>query len=236
MMIEGSFFLSGKFIFYCVTFLIFISSVIALFYKPIEFERTRLRLFLSILASAAVLLIGISLIFSSITFEYTRHFNQVSKTKEMADKLWLYPNQVLASSTHARPSFLASFQTSNPQLFVFFKQKQTAPLSTETILEEQNIAIIFIQIWEDYLTLRKFQTTGNDESWLNIFLQWAQSPYLREYFNRLEYSYNYTTIQFGKLLFEYAAKLPMPTTDPQQYYNASLQLMKDERLLQIYDK
>ncbi len=103
----------------------------------------------------------------------------------------------------------------------------------ESLLEEQYISIVFIQCWEDYLTLRELDQTG-DQVWLYNFLQWAQSPYLRKDFQTLKYNFAPTTIKFGELFFEYAAQIPVPTTNHNEIKQLITKLLKDPRLLAIF--
>lgn len=92
-----------------------------------------------------------------------------------------------------------------------------------------------IQSWEDYLTLRTLEETG-DEFWLHNFLQWAQSPYLKKEFDTLKYNFAPLTIDLGKLLFEYAALIPIPSDDPEVYKKSVSKLLKDPRLIRIFEE
>lgn len=210
------FFISHDFILIIVGLLFFSSFAIAVFYRPQEFEKTRTKHFFSILGSIAVLLVGLNLLFTSVTFEYNRRYTRTLIVNKINSELWLKPNRLFSESIHARPEFLASLNYNNPALHqAALRSKSSGPLSVKTILEEQNIAVVIFQAWEDFLTSRPFDIIGPDENraWYGCFLVWAQSPYLREYFYVLDQSYDDSTVQFGTILFEYAAKLPIPTTD-----------------------
>ena len=158
----------------------------AIFVKPDEFQKSRANVFVSITASLVVLVMGFSVFVNTLVFEEQKEINNATFTKKAIDSLWLYPNKLLADSTHARPEFRASFYYNNVTLYQSAKGLKSNQ-STTSILEEQNIAIVFIQAWEDYLALRRLDKTG-DEVWLNNFLQWAQSPYLKQSFNLLKYN------------------------------------------------
>ncbi|MBX7066236.1 MAG: hypothetical protein K1X28_03290 [Parachlamydiales bacterium] len=206
---------------------IFIAFIVALFLKPEEFPKSRTNVFISILASVTVILIGLSLAVSAVTLHEAESLIRVFSTKQSIDKLWLFPNRLLASSTKARPVYLASFYSNNPNL----KKACSNPgdeihSSCTSVLEEQNIAIVMIQSWEDYLTARNLDATG-DIVWLNNFIQWAQSPYLKEYFDLLKYNFKSTTIEFAKILFDYAGKIPIGTSDPEIYHQTVKAMMHD---------
>ncbi|MBJ7449085.1 MAG: hypothetical protein JHC93_01850 [Parachlamydiales bacterium] len=219
-------------IFVCLIFIA--SAIVALKLKPDTFLKSRINVFVSILASVAVLLIGISLIISAATLETTEENTHMMITKTAIDKLWLYPNELLTKSTSANPDFLRSFYYNNPRLNAL-KTKEASIDTSQSVLQEQFIAIVMIQAWEDYLTLRKFDSTG-DRVWLNNFIQWAQSPFLKDYFENLKYNFKDTTIELGDILFEYGQSLPIPTTNPEIYKNTIDQMLKDEKLIKLFEK
>lgn len=206
---------------------IIIAFIVALFLKPEEYPKSRANVFISILASVTVILIGLSLAVSAVTLHEAESLIRVFSTKQSIDKLWLMPNRLLASSAKARPAFLASFYTNNLNLKkVCSNPGDEIHSSCGSVLEEQNIAIVMIQSWEDYLTARTLDATG-DIVWLNNFIQWAQSPYLKEYFDLLKYNYKATTIEFAEILFQYAAKIPIGTSDPEIYRQTVQVMMQD---------
>ena len=215
-------------IFLCLTILI--SIVLTLFIRPNEYEKSRYHVFMSILASVAVILIGLSLVISALTFEEQQDINRVSVTESAGTKLWLRPTQLIVSSTKARPEFTKSLFYNNIDLF-------NAPTKIESqsmasILEEQTIAMMLIESWEDFLTTRHLDKSG-DLAWFCTFIQWAQSPYIKQYFYLLKYNFKDTTIALGNLLFEYAEKLPVPTPDPESYLKTGEQMLQDENVIKI---
>lgn len=204
-----------------------IAFVVAMFLKPEEYPKSRANVFISILASVTVILIGLSLAVSAVTLHEAESLIRVFSTKQTIDKVWLMPNRLLASSTKARPVFLASLYSNNPNLKKACSNAgDEVHSSCTSVLEEQNIAIVMIQCWEDYLTARGLDVTG-DIVWLNNFMQWAQSPYLKEYFELLKYNFKATTIEFAEILFRYAAKIPVGTSDPEIYHQTVKAMMKD---------
>ncbi len=230
---------SGGFTFFviCIVVLFLASSfLIAFIYRPEKFQKTRMNVFFKTLASIAIVLVGINIIMSALALENNQKFARISKTKEIVDKLWLYPNSLITKSTHARPIFLASFYLNNPQLYeITAARKVDSELTTKMILEEQYISLVMIQAWEDALTMQDYDDTGI-RSWIRAFLVWAQNPYLKEYFKKLNQSYRNTTIKFGELLFEYADTIPRPNTDNSIYAEITLRMMKDPRLIKLLDE
>lgn len=211
---------------------IVIGVVAAIFIKPHEFKRTRTSVFLSMMGSLAVIILAFNVYISTVSLEKQRVDTKANFTKTTIDKLWLFPNQLLTEKKHARPEFLASFYYNNLTMYNLTKDVHTQP-TINSELDEQYISIVLIQCWEDYLTLRTLEQTG-DEVWLYNFLQWAQSPYLKKTFDILKYNYASTTIKLGNLLLEYAARIPIPSNDPELYEKSVKKLLNDQRLLDIF--
>ncbi len=218
-----------------ITLLVLIFGALAAFFiKPHKFKNTRTSVFISIMGSVAVLILAFNVFLTSIKLETERATNNAQFTKQTIDKLWLFPNQLLTEKIHARPEFLASLYYNNLNLYKLTKDLKSTPTPSSE-LAEQYISIVLIQSWEDYLTLRTLEKTG-DEVWLHNFLQWAQSPYLKKEFDTLKYNFASTTIELGKLLFEYAALIPIPSEDPEVYKMVVSKLLKDPKLLRIFEE
>jgi hypothetical protein len=216
-----------------LTIVILIASVLASIYiKPAEFKKTRTSVFISIMGSAAVVILAFNVYLTSVNVINQKAVNEATFTKKAVDKLWLFPNQLLMEATAARPEFLASFYSSNTTLYELSKDLKTKP-TIQSELAEQYISIVLFQCWEDYLTLRTLGETG-DESWLFSFIQWARSPYLRETFDRLKYNYAPTTIKLAELLFEYGLKIPVPNLDKEFYRKMVKELIDDPKLKEIF--
>lgn len=212
---------------------IFLVSVIATYFiKPEEFKKSRIFVFVSMMASIAVVILGFNVLVSTLSMELQKNITKAQFTKLNIDKSWLFPNQIICEKNKARPEFLASLYYNNLDLLEASKNLDT-PKTIDSTLAEQYLSIVLFQSWEDYLTMRKFDETG-DEVWLVNFLQWAQSPYLKTEFERLKYNFAALTIKFGELLFEYGAKIPVPTTDSKVYNDTAIKLLADDRLQSIY--
>ncbi len=212
---------------------IFLISIVSTsLIKPEEFKKSRVFVFVSIMASVAVVILGFNVLISSLSMELQKNITKAQFTKLNIDKSWLFPNQLISEKTQARPEFLASLYRNNSDLFKASKNLKTKK-TVNSILDEQYIAIVLFQCWEDYLTMRKFDETG-DEVWLVNFLQWAQSTYLKAEFDRLKYNYASLTISFAELLFEYSAIIPVLATGSKVYKDATIKLLADERLKSIY--
>ncbi|MBA3536984.1 MAG: hypothetical protein H0T84_10305 [Tatlockia sp.] len=214
-------------------FIIMIFSIYVTFkYKDNEqYKKTRLYVFFTTLASLAIILVGINIMLSSISFEYNQHFSRLSKTKEAIDKLWLYPNKLIQDSSNIRPEFKASFFLNNSNLYKIAATRKT-PLTLRAGLEEEFISAVMIQAWEDCISMRKYDLTPI-ELWLRSYITWAQSPYLKFYYNQTIYGYSHTTKIFGDLLFEYAKTLPVPVEDINLYEVAVNKLLKDKRFISL---
>ena len=211
---------------------ILISIVLTLIIRPKEYEKSRFHVFMSILASIAVILIGLSLVISALTFEEQQDINRVTITESAGTKLWLRPTQLIVTSTQARSEFVKSLFYNNIDLFNAPSKIESQTMAS--ILEEQYIAMVLIEAWEDFLTTRHLDKSG-DVAWFCTFIQWAQSPYLKKYFQVLKYNFKDTTIRLANLLFAYAEKLPVPTTHPESYLTTAEQMLQDEKVIKILE-
>jgi hypothetical protein len=221
-----------KFIPFITLVMLVAGTITAILSKPLEFKDTRIAVFFSVMGSMAVIILAFNVYVSTVNLETQRTDNAAHFTKETIDKLWLYPNKLLTEKPHARPEFLASLYYNNQTLYNLTKDVHNIP-TINSELDEQYISILLIQCWEDYLTLRTLEHTG-DEVWLCNFLQWAQSPFLKKNFDRLKYNFAATTIKLGQLLFEYSSNLPIPTPDPELYRTTVNKLLDDQRLKDIF--
>jgi hypothetical protein len=212
---------------------IFIASIIATFFiNPKKFQESRSYVFVSIMASVAVVILGLNVVLNTINLEFQETITKTEITKQGVDKLWVYPNQIFTEKTKCRPEFYGSLYYNNLELYNLTHNLNT-PHSIESAMEEQFVSILLFQCWEDYLTFRRFDETG-DAVWLVNYIQWAQSPLLKANFDRLKYNFAELTIRLGELLFEYAGKLPVPTPDPESYKMVVGEMLNDQRLINIY--
>lgn len=218
-----------------ICILIFSLYMTVKYRSPEQYKQSRFNVFFSTLASVAIIFVGFNIVLTSISFEYNQHFARINKTKEAAEKLWLYPNQLLVSSKNIRPEFLASFFMSNLNLYnEILKDNRKSILTTSGNVEEQFIANVMLLAWVECLTIRKYDETPLTY-WLRAFLTWAQNPYFQAYYERLKFGYDPKTVQFGDLLFEYAKKIPVPTVDTGVYIKTAEKMMKDERLKSLLE-
>lgn len=213
---------------------VLVSIGTSIFIKPDLFQKSRIYVFASMMASAAVFILALNLVISTSNFDMQKKINKIQFTKESIDKLWLYPNQIMGERKDARPEFLASLYYNNLDLYYATKNVHT-PITPQSEFDEQFIAIVLFQCWEDYLTFRFFDETG-DTVWFVNFLQWAQSPYLKERFDTLQYNFAQTTIDFAKILFEYAERIPVPSPAPETYRSFAIDMLKDPRLLKVLEE
>lgn len=210
---------------------VIISITATLLIRPQDYAKTRFHVFMSILASISVLLIGLSLVISSLTLEGQQEAN-LTVTEQAIAKLWAVPNELIVRSQNARNKFIKSLYYNNPDLFKLSPREE--PETRFSILEEQNIAMMLLQAWEDFLSYKKIIKTSS-VPWLCTFIQWAQSPYLKNYFMRYKYFFKDATIEFGNMLFHYASKLPVPTINTEDYPALVSTMLKDPKLIKIFE-
>lgn len=200
--------------------------------NPQKFNDSKSSVIVAVAASMAIVFLGINVVLNTISIDFQVDVAKNKITKLSVDRLWVYPNQKFCEKTKVRPEFYASLYYNNLDLYKLTQNLQTK-ITIESALEEQYVSILLFQCWEDYLMLRRFDKAG-DVVWLVNFLHWAQSPYLKENFDRLKYNYADLTIRLADLLFEYAHKLPIPTTTPETYNKLAQEMLEDPRLIQIY--
>ena len=184
------------------------------------------------MGSIAVVVLSLNVILTTIGLETQNTINRAQFTKQAIDKLWLFPNQLMKEAAFARPEFIASLYYNNGTFYRLTEGKIT-PSTMRSEAEEQYITIVLLQSWEDYLTLRNLDHTG-EIVWLHNFIQWAQSPYLKKEYDNMKYNFAQTTIDFGDLLFEYAARIPVPSNNPSVYKETVEKLLKDQRLKDVF--
>jgi hypothetical protein len=203
------------------------------FINPQKFKESKGSVVVAVIASLAIVFLGLNVVSNTMNFDLQVNNAKIRATQINVDKLWTYPNQLFSEKNKSRPEFYASLYYNNLQLYKLTEHLKTK-ITIESELEEQYLSILLFQCWEDHLTSRQLDKTG-DAVWLVNYVQWAQSPYLKENFDRLKYNYKESTILFADLLFEYARKLPIPTTDPKAYKELVQEMLKDQRLCTLYD-
>jgi hypothetical protein len=200
---------------------------------PEQYKKTRINVFFSTLASAAIIFVGVNIILSSISYKNNQRFIRLNITKEAIDKFWLYPNDLLSSDLHIRPEFRASFFMNNPKMHTIASATPIKGVETiNTLYQEQFIANVIIQAWEDCLNIRGYDLTPFN-LWLRSFLVWAQSPYLKSYYDNFIYAYEDRTKELGDLLFKYAATLPIPVINSKDYDVVVEKIMNDPKYISM---
>ncbi|MBA2656250.1 MAG: hypothetical protein H0U70_04610 [Tatlockia sp.] len=217
-----------------IAIMIFSLYVTVKYQSPEQYKKTRLHVFFTTLASVAIIFVGMNIVLTSLSFQYNQNFSRLTKTKEAIDKLALYPNQLLINLHNLRHEFVAGFFMTNLELYNKYikKEDKKTDLPFNTIIEEQFVADVMIQSWEDCLTYRKYDLTPMDV-WIQTFILWAQNPYFKAYYDKMIFAYNPTTKQFGDLLFEYAATIPVPTKDLTIYAKTIEKLTHDPKYIAL---
>lgn len=105
------------------------------------------------------------------------------------------------------------------------------PDNTVKSITKTTLSYRIFSLWQDYVLLRN--TLDIDSStYLNNFLQRANSSELYELWIVSKLNFNTDTEKLGDLLFEYA--LPITVQIPQNYIDASDKLLADPRYQQIF--
>ena len=221
---------SAQWMFICIITVVGLSIIVTLIVKPEKYKYTRLNVFMSILEGSTIFLIGLSLGISALTLEEQKEVNYVEVMAKAVANMYSKPDELIARSTHAREKFVKSFYFNKINLYNLPEKKEAE--TRFSILEEQYIMSQLIQAWEDYLRYRH-HLLSTDAPWFNVFIRWAQSPFLKDYFNLYKHIHEKQMILLAELLFEYAEKLPIPTPNPDDYVNVVSSMLQDKRFKDI---
>ena len=169
------------------------------------------------------------LILTAQTFEENQRLTLIDQTHKLIDRSLLNPVDKMRQYYSKIPNFIKSLW---PQKGIFDNtQVSTVEEDPSCILD---LSIVMIQAFEDHFTGSGFDST-DQIVWSGNFLQWASSDKFQEIFNSIYPNFSDTTIEYCKLLFEYANKNGK-IKDAEDLMKRSEALTKDERLINIYKK
>lgn len=118
-------------------------------------------------------------------------------TYKIIDRGWLDVNKKLVEYYDKCPTFV------NSLYFDWQKKvlgKETTPNHPDDWYAVNYLSIVIFQSWEDFITSSIIDETGT-VVWINNFLQWSNSPILRNNWSVLKSNYAATTQEFGDYLF-----------------------------------
>jgi len=148
------------------------------------------------------------LIFVGVLLTYKIFLQQIKSdnkktTFNIIDRGWLNINKIIAENYNHCPNFIESLY------FNWQKNDKDIKIYNNKINKYDEwyyvnyISILIFQSFEDFLTVSDIDETGN-YVWICNYLQWVNSPILKNRWNKLKSNFNNSTIQFGDLLFKYS--------------------------------
>lgn len=195
---------------------------------PQTYSNSRVKIFLDVLAGLAVLMVSGQIVLSARQNALQKESDRISRTEQAITEEWLQPNKMLADEADKIPQFTGSLYANNSALYAACSSGNGPDCARE--FQQQTTAVDLFQRWENYLTLRAFDKTG-DRVWISNFLQWAASPELRKLWVILKHNYKGTTQKLASLLFEYSDKENPRTAE--QFTATSQKLVADPRFQQL---
>jgi hypothetical protein len=155
-------------------------------------------------------------------------------TFKIIDRGWLDVNKKLVEYYDKCPNFIESLY------FDWQKREMTNCASSNRNLKKcddwyviNNLSIHIFQAWEDFITSTQIDQTGY-EVWMNNFLQWSNSKYLRKSWSVLKGNFAKTTREFGDYLFD-ISKNNKPKSEL-ELYNLANKVANSSELKTIINK
>jgi len=218
--------ISKSVIFGSIAFSLCISIIGIITQNPKEFENSRFGIFIKILSSLAFILVAMGLILTAQAFEEGQKLTSIDQTHKLIDRSLLEPIDKMRQFYTKCPNFVKSLW---PQKGIFDEKVSTTEDDPSCILD---LSMVMIQAFEDHFTGSGFDAT-DQIVWSGNFLQWASSDKFQEMFYLLYPNFTNTTIEYCKLLFEYANKNGK-IKDAEDLMKRSEALTKDQRLINLY--
>lgn len=134
---------------------------------------------------------------------FTLNIEQASRTAtfEMIDRGWLNVNKSIYELYDKCPLFVNSlYYPWQKTKLVSYKLKENISYQDKWYAVNY-LSILMFQAWEDFITSSQIDET-DEYVWIANFLQWANSPILRNVWSSFKSNYVKTTRDFGDLLFK----------------------------------
>jgi len=165
------------------------------------YDASKLRIFFNMISIISFILLGIGLIMTSYAIIEGQNINRIEKTNDSVDRSYIRPIKSMNELFDNCPNFVASLW---PQKNIF--QNKNVPNSVvdkeSSVLE---LSAIMLQAMEDQIVSDKYDTA----EWETTFLQWCSSKKFYEMFLSLYPNYTDKTVEYAKIMFEYAKKYPI---------------------------
>lgn len=187
---------------FVLIFVFFIILIIALFFaikaNPNEYNKSKVFIFFTVLASLSFF---VSLLFFYSTFvvqENQQKLAVIQETIKITKDIWDNLLNSISESAKVISVFCSSLY---PLSYKHQEEKQVENNQTE--IEKNKLSNKIFFVWQNLIEFNNYFDLEYP-SYINLFLQWATSPFLVEQWNISKNSYHKRTIEFGNLLFKYS--------------------------------
>ncbi len=170
------------------------------------YDMSKMRIFFNMINIISFILLGVGLIMTSYALIEGQNINRIKKTNDSVDRSYIRPIKSMNELFDNCPNFVASLW---PQKNIFQNAKNAENVENAKNVDKESsvleLSAIMLQAMEDQLVSDKY----NFAEWEPTFLQWASSKKFYEMFLALYPNYTHKTIEYAKIIFEYAQKYPI---------------------------
>lgn len=177
----------------------------------------------------ATILIAIGIYISYNIFKIQTETIERDGTFKIIDRMWININDNMTKYYKDSPIFISS-------LYYDWQLDQekniNVNIKNDNFQVNNYISILIFQGWEDFVISRNIDKT-DAQSWINIFLQWCNSPYLFNSWNKLKSGYDNSTVELGNLLFEISKK--NKPKNEKELREISDKILNNQKYLKIFN-
>lgn len=206
--------------------------VLTIFQNTQSYQNSKLRIFFNMINIISFILLGIGLIMTSYAIVEGHNINRIKQTDIINDRSFIKPIKSMNRLFDHCPNFIASLW---PQKNIFQNVNKDVNKNVSDVKDKESsileLSAVMLQSMEDQLLSKKYDSSGE---WEATFLQWCSSPKFYEMFLSLYPNYKDKTVEYAKIVFEYAQKYPIKTGDDLD--KVAKMINQDQRIKNIYKK
>ena len=192
---------------------------------PINYDHSRAHIFIATLARLGI--------FITFLFYYSvvglqqqqQRLSILQETSNISSNILDTFARQIQTTAEIAPQFAFSLIPLLPQAAVYESIPDSC--SARQAMEVQNLSFTIFDLWQDVTLSHRFLDVG-DLALNSNFLQRAHSPYLYQMWEVNKLNFNFSTQQYGDLLFEYGLAIT-DSRNPQAYVDAANTMMSDPR-------
>jgi len=178
--------------------------ILFVWYVYVYSKNKNLILFSDKIFGAFVIFLPIGIFITYGIFKKQSDSIRRDSTYKIIDRGWTNVNKELIINYKDCPSFVDSLYF-DWQIKIFGKSMKYNDYYNNKWYTVMYLSMIIFQSWEDFLTSYKIDQTGAN-IWINNFLQWSNSKFLRNNWSIFKSNYSYTAQKLGDYLFSISSK------------------------------